>query len=255
LKKRYGQHFISDRKLLQRIVHFAGIQTPDTVVEIGPGAGALTRELASAARRVIALEIDRDLIPALRTSAAPNTEIIEGDALAIDFSEHTQDAFHLVGNLPYNIAAPLIKKFIACRAQILDVTIMIQKEVAERIRAGPGTREYGPLSVLVQYYAKPVWGFTVPPGAFTPRPKVDSAVIRLEWKPKVPDAPDFTDFVQKAFSSRRKKLINSLGAVLPAQSRDSIARALADAGVPPGARAETLSLEQFLAVYNRIQEI
>jgi 16S rRNA (adenine1518-N6/adenine1519-N6)-dimethyltransferase len=255
LKKRYGQHFISDRRLLQRIVQFAGIQTSDTVVEIGPGAGALTRELAATARRVIAIEIDRDLIPALLASAGPNTDIIEGDALVIDFSEHTPDSFHLVGNLPYNIAAPLIKKFIAYRTQILDVTMMIQKEVAERIRARPGTRDYGPLSVLVQYYAKPVWGFTVPPGAFTPRPKVDSAVIRLEWRPHIPDAPAFTDFVHKAFSSRRKKLINSLGAVLPGQSRESIVQALADAGVPAGARAETLSVEQFLTVYNRIRDI
>ena len=132
---------------------------------------------------------------------------------------------------------------------------MIQKEVAERIRAKPGSRDYGPLSVLVQYYAAPTWGFTVPPGAFTPRPKVDSAVIRLDWKPDVPDFPHFTNFVQKAFSSRRKKLLNSLAAVCPSQSRDSLARALENAGVSPGARAETLSVDQFLTVYNRIQGI
>jgi 16S rRNA (adenine1518-N6/adenine1519-N6)-dimethyltransferase len=251
LKKRYGQHFISDRNLLRRIVRFAGIGSLDTVVEIGPGGGSLTCELAAAARKVFAIEIDCDLIPALRARAPTNVEIIERDALAVDFNTLTDVVFHVAGNLPYNISAPLIKKFISNRARIVNATIMIQKEVAERIRAKPGSRDYGPLSVLVQYYAETVWGFTVPPGAFTPRPKVDSAVIRLDWKPNVPDFPDFTDFVQKAFSSRRKKLLNSLAAVFPSRPRESLARALEDAGVSPAVRAETLSVDQFLTVYNR----
>jgi 16S rRNA (adenine1518-N6/adenine1519-N6)-dimethyltransferase len=131
---------------------------------------------------------------------------------------------------------------------------MIQKEVADRIRAKPGSRDYGPLSVLVQYYANPVWGFTVPPGAFTPQPKVDSAVIRLDWKPNVPDSPEFTNFVHKAFSSRRKKLVNSLAAVFPGYARDRFAATLEAEGISADARAETLSVEQFLRVYNRIRE-
>jgi 16S rRNA (adenine1518-N6/adenine1519-N6)-dimethyltransferase len=253
LKKRYGQHFISDRILLRRIVQFADIPSSATVVEIGPGAGALTRELAAAARRVIAIEIDRDLIPKLRTAALPNVEIVEGDALKMDFHQLTSDVFHVAGNLPYNVATPLIRRFIESRAQIINVTIMLQKEVAERLCAKPGSRDYGPLSLLVQYYATPVWGFTVPPGAFKPRPKVDSAVIRLDWKPNVPDFTEFTDFVHLAFSSRRKKLINTLSTIYPSHSRETLALVLERANASPDARAETLSLDQFLAVYNRLR--
>ena len=253
-KKRYGQHFISDRNLLQRIVRFAGVQPSDTVIEIGPGGGSLTRELAANAARVIAVEIDRDLIPNLRATAPSNVEIVEGDALEMDFRHLTNDRFHIVANLPYNIAAPLIRRFIDCRASISAVTIMIQKEVAERIRAKPGTRDYGPLSVLVQYYAVPVWGFTVPPGAFTPRPKVDSAVIRLDWKPNVPDSHAFTNFVHNAFSSRRKKLVNSLATAFPGKPRNVFVATLQAEGISADARAETLSVDQFLRVYNRIRE-
>jgi 16S rRNA (adenine1518-N6/adenine1519-N6)-dimethyltransferase len=128
---------------------------------------------------------------------------------------------------------------------------MLQKEVAERVRALPGTRDYGPLSVLVQYYAAPTWGFAVPPGAFTPPPKVDSAVIRLDWRPGIDDFPAFTDFVHRAFSSRRKKLINNLCAMLSSRSREDIAGILHNAGIPAGARPETLSVEDFLRVYNQ----
>jgi 16S rRNA (adenine1518-N6/adenine1519-N6)-dimethyltransferase len=247
LKKRFGQHFLSDRHILQRIVRLAAIEPEDTVVEIGPGAGALTRELAAAAKRVIAIEIDRDLVPRLRATMPGNVEIVEGDALDIELPQNA----HLVGNLPYNIATPLLKKFIAARAHITDVTVMLQKEVAERIRAKAGSHDYGPLSVLIQYYATPVRGFTVPPGAFTPRPKVDSAVIRLEWKPGVADNGPFTDFVHHAFGSRRKKLLNNLVSIFPQKTREELTAALEAAGVSRDARAETLSVEQFLGVYNQ----
>jgi 16S rRNA (adenine1518-N6/adenine1519-N6)-dimethyltransferase len=249
LKKRFGQHFLSDRNILQRIVRLAAISPEDTVVEIGPGAGALTRELATAAKRVIAIEIDRDLIPKLRTSMPTNVEILEGDALKIEFPKDV----HVVGNLPYNVGTPLLKKFIAARQDIRDVTVMLQKEVAERMRAKPDTEHYGPLSLLIQYYATPVWGFTVPPGAFTPSPKVDSAVIRLEWIPGVPDNTPFTDFVHHAFGSRRKKLLNNLGAMFSQKTREQLAAALDAAGISRDVRAETLSVEQFLRVYNQLQ--
>jgi 16S rRNA (adenine1518-N6/adenine1519-N6)-dimethyltransferase len=249
LKKRFGQHFLSDRNILQRIVRLAAIKREDTVVEIGPGAGALTRELAAAASRVIAIEIDRDLVPGLRSTMPGNVEILEGDALDMELPRHA----HLVGNLPYNIATPLLKKFIASRAHLLDVTIMLQKEVAERIRAKAGSEDYGPLSVLIQYYAQPVWGFTVPPGAFTPKPKVDSAVIRLEWKTGVADNSGFTDFVHHAFGSRRKKLLNNLASIFPRKSRQELVSVLEACAVSRDARAETLSVEQFLAVYNQLQ--
>jgi len=253
LKKRYGQHFISDRNILQRIIRLAAIGPEETVLEIGPGGGALTRELAAAARRVIAVEVDRDLIPRLRSTAPHNVEIVEGDALLLDFSVLAGSGFHVVGNLPYNIATPLIRKFIAERKRIAAVTVMIQKDVARRIRASPGSADYGPLSILVQYYANPVWGFTVPPGAFVPRPKVDSAVIRLDWKPDVPDFPEFTDFVHRAFSSRRKKLLNNLAAVDPARSRETLMQALHETGIAASRRPESLSVDEFLRVYNRLR--
>jgi 16S rRNA (adenine1518-N6/adenine1519-N6)-dimethyltransferase len=251
LKKRYGQHFISDRNLLQRIVHLARISPTDTVIEIGPGSGSLTRELAAVAARVVAVEIDRDLIDTLRRKMPGNVEIIEADALEVNLSSLASGPFHIVGNLPYNVSTPLLQHFIAHRARISDVTVMLQREVAERVRATPGTRDYGPLTVLIQYYAAPTWGFPVPPGAFTPPPKVDSAVIRLDWRPGIADFPAFTGFVHRAFSSRRKKLINNLCAMLPSRSREDIAEILRSAGIPAGARAETLSVEDFLRVYNQ----
>jgi 16S rRNA (adenine1518-N6/adenine1519-N6)-dimethyltransferase len=253
LKKRYGQHFLSDRNILHRIVRLAAIAPTDTVIEIGPGAGALTRELAAAAQRVIAIEVDSDLIPKLRASLPVNVEVIEADALETNLSQLASKPFHLVGNLPYNVATPLLKQFIGAREQIVDVTVMLQKEVAERLRAKPGSKDYGPLSLLVQYYATPIWGFTVSPGAFTPRPKVESAVIRLEWKRGVPDAKDFTDFIQRAFGSRRKKLMNNLVTICPGRSREEISSALQTAGLSSEARAETLTLEQFLRVYNQLR--
>jgi 16S rRNA (adenine1518-N6/adenine1519-N6)-dimethyltransferase len=250
LKKRFGQHFLTDRSILRRIVEFAKIRPEDTVVEIGPGAGALTAQFAAAARRVVAVEIDRDLIPNLRREMPSNVEIIEGDALLVDFPS---GPFHLAGNLPYNVATPLFKRFIEHRDRILGVTVMIQKEVAERLLAAPGSGDYGPLSVLIQYYADVTYGFKVLPGAFKPRPKVDSAVIRLDWKPNTPYARAFTDFVQQAFSSRRKKLANNLIHLFPALGREETQRRLELAGIEANARPEELSVAEFLRVYNQFR--
>jgi 16S rRNA (adenine1518-N6/adenine1519-N6)-dimethyltransferase len=244
MKKRFGQHFLTDRNILRRIVQLA--QATNTVVEIGPGAGALTRELATVAERVIAIEIDRDLISNLRSEMPANVEIVEGDALKVEFPG---TPFHVVGNLPYNIATPLFKRFIEHRQYIKDITVMIQKEVAERITAQPRTREYGPLSILVQYYADVKYGFTVAPGAFKPKPKVESAVVRLTWKPDVPDFPEFTDFVHKAFASRRKTLANNLVPIL-GLARAEIAARL---GRYASARPEDLSVSEFLHVYNQFR--
>jgi 16S rRNA (adenine1518-N6/adenine1519-N6)-dimethyltransferase len=251
LKKRLGQHFLTDRSILRRIVQFAKITPEDTVVEIGAGAGALTRELAAVAFRVIAIEIDRDWVTGLRAGMPANVDIVEGDALEVDFPA---GKFRLAGNLPYNVATPLFKRFIEDRERIIDVTVMIQKEVAERMIARPGTGEYGPLSVLIQYYANVTYGFTVPPGAFKPRPKVDSAVIRLDWKSEVPEAHDFTDFVQQAFSSRRKKLVNNLLRLFPALGRQEVLRLIDKTGIGIDARPEELSLSDFLRVYNELRK-
>jgi len=251
LKKRFGQHFLTDRSILRRIVQFSTITPDDTVVEIGAGAGALTRELARVASRVIAIEIDKDWITRLRAEMPANVEIVEGDALELDFPA---GRFHLAGNLPYNLTTPLFKRFIENRDRIVKVTVMIQKEVARRLIARPGTGEYGPLTVLVQYYANVAYGFTVAPGAFRPRPKVDSAVIRLDWKPDVPEAREFTDFVQHVFSSRRKKLVNNLVQMFPERSREELLDSLVHAGIDRGARPEELSGSEFLRVYNQVRK-
>ena len=250
LKKRFGQHFLNDRSILARIVALAHIHASETVLEIGAGAGALTSELAKTGAHVVAIEIDHDLISSLCAFMPPNVEIIEGDALVMKWPV---DRFHVVGNLPYNVATPLLKRFIEQREHISDVTVMVQKEVAERLSAEPSTREYGPLSVLVQYYAVVKYGFTVPPGAFKPKPKVESAVIRLEWIPGVPSAPEFTDFVHRAFASRRKKLINNLLAIFGSLGRDEILRRLANVGIHENARPEELSVAEFLRVCNHLQ--
>ena len=250
MKKRFGQHFLTDRSILRRIVQFANIQADDTVVEIGPGAGALTGELAAAAHRVIAIEIDTDLIADLSARMPANVEIIAGDALEVDFPA---GRFRLAGNLPYNVTTPLLKRFIDLRAHIMDATVMVQKEVAERLIAKPGGGDYGPLSVLIQYYATVVYGFSVSPSAFRPKPKVDSAVIRLEWKPGVPDARAFTDFVHRTFSSRRKKLANNLLHIFPGLNRQEVLRRIETAKIGMNVRPEELSVTDFLRVYNQFK--
>jgi len=251
LKKRFGQHFLTDRSILRRIVRFSKITPEDTVVEIGAGAGALTSELAAVASRVIAIEIDKDWIRRLRAKMPANVEIVEGDALQLDFPA---GRFRLAGNLPYNVATPLFKRFIQNRDRIIDITVMIQKEVAQRLIAKPGTAEYGPLSVLIQYYANVEYGFTVPPGAFKPRPKVDSAVIRMDFKSHVAEAREFTDFAQRVFSSRRKKLVDNLLQMLPALGREEVLRGIQQAGVAMDARPEELSGTDFLRVYNQFKK-
>jgi 16S rRNA (adenine1518-N6/adenine1519-N6)-dimethyltransferase len=250
LKKRFGQHFLTDRSILQRIVKLAAVQPDETVVEIGAGAGALTLELAAAARYVVAIEIDQDLIPSLRSSMPPNVDVIAGDALQVQLPT---GSFHIVANLPYNIATPLLKRFIEHRDRILDITVMVQKEVAERIAAAPGNKDYGPLSVLIQYYTKVRYGFTVSPGAFKPRPKVDSAVIRLDWKPGIAHAPEFTDFVHNAFLSRRKMLSNNLLSMFSSLGRHEILRRIEKAGIASRVRPEELSVAEFLRVYNQFK--
>lgn len=182
-----------------------------------------------------------------------NVEIVDADALGVDFDQYNAP-YHVVGNLPYNVATTLLRIFIARRSRISEVTVMLQKEVAQRVCAKPGTADYGPLSVLIQYYAEPTWGFTVPPSAFTPPPKVDSAVIRLDWKPDVADSPAFTDFVHRAFGSRRKKLVNNLSAILPGRTKDDLTDILRRAGVSIDVRAETLTIDEFLRVYNQASE-
>jgi 16S rRNA (adenine1518-N6/adenine1519-N6)-dimethyltransferase len=251
-KKQLGQHFLSDRRILEQIVEFARVGANDTVVEIGPGRGTLTSALAARVGHVIAIELDRDLIGGLRRSAASNVEILEDDALQVDFTQLCSTPYHIVGNLPYNIATVLVGMFLKARRSILAATLMLQKEVAERILAHPGSRQYGALSVAVQYCASVEAGFTVGSGAFTPQPKVQSQLIRLTWRPGVPDAPELMRLVRQAFSSRRKKLINNLAPGFPGIGRKEWVALLEQLHIDPDARAENLSVDDFLHLHQKL---
>ena len=231
---------------------FSRVGPSDTVVEIGPGRGALTKTIAERVRRVVAVEIDRDLVEMLRTSVPPNVQIVERDALETDLAEVSPEPYHLLGNLPYNIATPLFERFVHARTHIRSVTVMIQKEVADRILARPGTREYSPLSIGIQYYAEVERGFPVQPGAFTPRPKVDSAVIRLTWRDDVADARALMEFVRKAFTSRRKKLVNNLMTIYGNKNRNQLADTLNAVGIDPDARPEDLSVDHYVKLFQAL---
>ena len=251
-KKHLGQHFLSDSNILDRIVGFSRVTEEDTVVEVGPGRGALTATIAARVRRVIAIEVDTDLITSLHQSVGPNVEILERDALEVDFGGLCPTRYHVIANLPYNIATPLIEKFTAARASIESVTVMLQREVADRILAGPGGRQYGALSVATQYYAEIEGGFTVPPGAFTPPPKVHSRMLRLTWHANTADSPEFIVFVRRAFASRRKKLLNNIVPMFPGQGRTALIGILENEGIDRNARPEDLSVEAFTQLHRAL---
>jgi 16S rRNA (adenine1518-N6/adenine1519-N6)-dimethyltransferase len=251
-KKHLGQHFLSDPDILQRIVGFSRVNREDTVVEIGPGRGNLTKALAGKVRRVVAIELDRDLISFLRGTVGTKVEILERDALEVDFTTVCETRYHVVANLPYNIATPLILKLIAARAYIDSITVMLQQEVADRMLAAPGGRQYGALSVGTQYYAMIEGGFTVPPGAFTPPPKVHSRMLRMTWNSNVADSPEFIAFVRRAFASRRKKLVNNLSPLFPGRERKELLGVLVDEGIDENARPEDLSVEAFVRLHRTL---
>jgi len=252
-KKEFGQHFLTDPRILRRIVDFAQVGAADTVVEIGPGQGTLTRELAGRVGRVVAVEVDRDLIEPLRKTMPANVEVLEGDALELDFRTLAAAPYAIVANLPYNIATPLLDRFVRARLHISGVTVMLQKEVADRILAPPGTKAYGPLTVGIRHYAIVRSGFVVRPGAFRPPPRVHSRIVRLEWRENVPDAPDFIAFVGRSFSSRRKKLINNLASMFPARHRRDLEASLEDVGLSPDVRPENLTPGQFFALWQSLE--
>jgi len=255
-KKSLGQNFLKDPHYLGKIVDAARVDPGDKVLEIGPGLGDLTRLLAGRAARLLALELDERLVPRLREEFrdAPSVEIVLADALEYPY-EQLEGAWKVVANLPYYISTPLIQRLLACRCVLTSMTLMLQKEVAERIAAPPGGREYGYLSVLVQLYAEPRIEFVVPRGAFSPRPKVDSAVISLavREKPAVPLRDDefFFRVVKAAFSQRRKTLRNAL------RQLDIPLAVMADlpakTGIDLGRRAETLSVEEFFRLADFLQ--
>ena len=255
-KRRLGQHFLSDPRLLAKIADALGAGPDDTVLEIGPGAGGLTAPLAARAGRLIAIEKDRDLIAALRTRF-PTVDVIEADALEVDWHgltpSHGADLL-VTGNIPYNITSPLIDKAMQPPRPRRTV-FLVQKEVAERVTALPGTREYGALSIGVQAVAQAERLFTVPAGAFTPRPKVDSAVLRLTPldHPLVSDAEreSFRAVVVGLFGFRRKQLLRALRE-LTGWSAEVAAGVLQRAGLPETVRPEVLSPAEFVRLHRTL---
>jgi 16S rRNA (adenine1518-N6/adenine1519-N6)-dimethyltransferase len=250
-KKSLGQNFLRDPHYLRRIAEAARINASDPILEIGPGLGHLTRVLLGLAGHVLAIEVDDRLIPRLRRefSIAENFTLIHADALEYDYSSLT-GTWKVVGNLPYYVATPIIQKLIEHRTRFSSITIMLQREVAERIAAPPGGKQYGYFSVLVQFYAEPRIEFNVPPGAFTPKPEVNSSVITLTIRDRpaadVKDEAFFFHMVKAAFSQRRKTLRNSLKQL--ETPREKMEAVFGSTGIDLGRRAETLSIAEFGAL-------
>ena len=241
--RRLGQHFLLDRTILRRIVDCAGITPDDTVVEIGPGLGTLTRLLVDQAKRVIAIEIDKSLVEKLRQDPVlSNVELVAADALKFDYSS-IGDKFKVVANIPYYITTPLLFRLIESKEMITTMTLLLQREVAQRIVAGPGGKDYGVLSITLQLYTKPELKFLVPRNAFSPPPEVDSAVVHFEVLPtplyNIKDEEFFLKVVRTAFSQRRKKIVNSL------RRLGNVRKAALSAGIDPTLRAESLSIQDF----------
>ena len=251
-KKKFGQHFLTDKNLLSKIVRAADVKEGDHVLEVGPGQGALTDALLGAGAIVTAVEIDKDLTTGLkaRFKDYPAFELVSGDALKISFLELSASRgvkLKAVSNLPYNISGPIIFKFIKERAAFSRLVLMLQKEVADRLASGPGTKDYGAISVLTQLWCDVRVEFKVSRHLFKPPPKVDSSVVSFNilGAPRVAVADEalFTRVVKSAFGLRRKTLLNALK-TLPAE-KDAILKALSSAGIDPQKRGETLSIEEF----------
>jgi 16S rRNA (adenine1518-N6/adenine1519-N6)-dimethyltransferase len=256
-KKRLGQHFLPHTAILERIADALDPKPGDVVLEIGPGRGALTAVLLARGARLVAIEKDADLVPALR-ERFPTLTLIAGDALELDWREAAglgpADSFLVAGNIPYNVTSPLLDKALE-PPRPTRIVYLVQREVADRLGAAPGSSEYGALTVGVRAAAKVERLFTVPAGAFVPRPRVDSAVIRLTplAQPLVPSAETqrFRRFVVAVFGARRKQLLRGLRTALGLDPAGS-ARALATAGIEPTARPETLSPERFVALFRAV---
>ncbi|QDW75436.1 16S rRNA (adenine(1518)-N(6)/adenine(1519)-N(6))-dimethyltransferase RsmA [Lachnospiraceae bacterium KGMB03038] len=264
-QKKFGQNFLIDTHVLDKIIQAAEITKEDMVLEIGPGIGTMTQYLAESAGKVIAVEIDRNLIPILSEtlSGYENVRIINEDVLKVDIRELAEREnggrpIKVVANLPYYITTPIIMGLFESHVPVESITVMVQKEVAQRMQTGPGNKNYGALSLAVQFYAKPYIVANVPPNCFMPRPKVGSAVIRLTRHEKPPvDVADeklMFDIIRAAFNQRRKTLYNALRNSGKFESSDEmIADAIAQLGKGAGVRGETLTLEEFARLSNDIQ--
>ncbi len=251
-RKRFGQHFLTDRNILNKIIRTAGIEKEDVVLEVGPGLGEMTLALARQARKVICVEVDRKLVEILKEKIKdPNVEFLEGDILEIDFRElgdRERTPIKVVANLPYQISTPLLFRFIEARKSFSILTLMLQREVAERMIASPGEKKYGSLSIFLQLYSNLSIRFFIGPSAFFPPPKVESAVVHIAWREKPlvesEDPEWFHQVVRGCFGYRRKTLVNALkhsGLPLPADVENRIN----GAGIDPRRRPETLAIEEF----------
>ncbi len=259
-QKKFGQNFLIDPHVLDKIIGAAEITKEDCVLEIGPGIGTMTQYLAEHAREVIAVEIDKNLIPILEDTLSDydNVTVINEDILKVDIAKIVEEKnsgkpIKVVANLPYYITTPIIMGLFESHVPLLSITIMVQKEVADRMKVGPGTKDYGALSLAVQYYAKPEIVANVPPNCFIPRPNVGSAVIKLtryEQPPvEVEDEKKMFSIIRASFNQRRKTLVNGLvnGGIA---KKEDVCEALEKMGLSPSVRGEALTLSQFAELSN-----
>lgn len=263
-QKKFGQNFLIDTRVLEKIVEAAEVGGDDFVLEIGPGIGTMTQYLCENARQVLAVEIDNNLIPILKETLAEynNVEILHGDILKQDIKAIAErynegKPIKVVANLPYYITTPIIMGLFESHVPLANVTVMVQKEVADRMRAAPGTKECGALSLAVQYYARPYLAANVPPNCFMPRPKVGSAVIRLDCLEKTPvqvqDERLMFRLIRASFNQRRKTLQNGLANSSELNfSKEEIGRAIESIGISKTIRGEKLGLEEFAALANEL---
>ena len=265
-KKSLGQNFLIDTNILKKIVDFADITEQTGAIEIGPGIGALTEQLARTSKKVVAFEIDQRLLPILQDTLSPypNVNIIHQDVLKANVQEVMVSEFPdtadimVVANLPYYVTTPIIMKILEERLPIRGIVVMLQKEVADRISAKPGSKDYGSLSIAVQYYTVAETVMIVPKTVFVPQPNVDSAVIRLTVREKPAVSVKSEDFffqvTRASFAQRRKTLLNNLTSQLPSgkERKEEILQALQTSGIDPSRRGETLSLEEFGQLSNEL---
>jgi 16S rRNA (adenine1518-N6/adenine1519-N6)-dimethyltransferase len=266
-QKKFGQNFLIDTHVLEKIIRSADITKEDFVVEIGPGIGTMTQYLCENAREVVAVEIDRNLIPILSETLAAydNVTVLNEDVLKVDLNRLAREKnenrpIKVVANLPYYITTPILMGLFEARVPLESVTVMVQKEVAERMQALPGTKDYGALSLAVRYYCAPEIMANVPPNCFMPRPKVGSAVIRLTCheKPpvKVEDEALMFRLIRAAFNQRRKTLLNALNnAQNLSFTKEEVSKALEAMGLSVNIRGEVLSLEQFAKLSNLLCQV
>ena len=263
-QKRFGQNFLIDSHILEKTVESAEVTKEDCVLEIGPGIGTMTQYLAESAGQVIAVEIDKSLIPILEDTLSPydNVTVINEDILKVDIRKLVEERnggkpIKVVANLPYYITTPIIMGLFESHVPLDSITIMVQKEVADRMQVGPGTKDYGALSLAVQYYAQPEIVAYVSPGCFIPKPNVGSAVIRLKRYAKPPveveDEAFLFRLIQAAFNQRRKTLANGISNALDIPcSREQAQEALEKLGFSPSVRGEALTLQEFALLSNEI---